>query len=228
VHDDALLTLPRAHPEVAASATPVRVHTVSIETDVFGPAADTASRYVDILATRGIDWGLIGPREAERLWDRHVLNSVALADLVPWGASVADVGSGAGLPGIPLAILRPDLRVTLIEPLLRRATFLTQAVDELDLADRVRVVRARAEDHRERYDVLVSRALARLPQLIRWCDPLRAEGGTVLALKGRSAEEELAEARGELERRGLAGEILTVRAHPTVEPTSVVRLQPAR
>ena len=195
--------------------------------DVFGSQIHLASRYVDILASRGMEWGLIGPREGERLWDRHVLNSVAPADLIPQGAAVADVGSGAGLPGIPLAILRPDLGVTLIEPLLRRATFLTQAVDELGLTERVRVVRARAEDHRERYDVVLSRALARLPQLISWCDPLRTPDGTVLALKGRSADEELAEVNRDLQRRGLVGEVLTVRAHPTVEPTSVIRLSPA-
>ena len=201
---------------------------MSVEAEVFGASVEVASRYVDILSTRGIDWGLIGPREGERLWDRHVLNSVAPADLIPDGATVADVGSGAGLPGIPLAILRPDLRITLVEPLLRRATFLTQAIDELALADRVRVVRARAEDHPERYDVVISRALARLPQLIGWCDPLRATDGIVLALKGRSAGEELAEASHDLQRRGLVGDVLTVRAHPTVEPTSVIRLSAAR
>ncbi len=198
-----------------------------VEAEVFGTHLELANLYIDILATRGIEWGLIGPREGERLWDRHVLNSVAPADLVPTGVAVADVGSGAGLPGIPLAILRPDLRVTLVEPLLRRATFLTSAVDELGLTDRVRVVRARAEDHRERYDVVLSRALARLPQLIAWCDPLRAVDGTVLALKGRSADEELAEASRDLQRRRLVGEVLTVRAHTTVEPTSVIRLSPA-
>ncbi len=155
---------------------------MSVAAEIFGTQFDTADRYVDILLSRGIEWGLIGPREGERLWDRHVLNSVAPAALLAQGAAVADVGSGAGLPGIPLAILRPDLRVTLIEPLLRRATFLTQAVEELGLADRVRVMRTRAEDHRERYDVVVSRALARLPQLIGWCEPLRAADGTVLAL----------------------------------------------
>jgi 16S rRNA (guanine527-N7)-methyltransferase len=201
---------------------------VSIEAEVFGSAFDDVSRYVDILASRGIEWGLIGPREGERLWDRHVLNSVAPADLVPRGATVADVGSGAGLPGIPLAILRPDLRVTLVEPLLRRATFLRQAVDELGLTDRVQVVRARAEDHQERYDIVVSRALARLPQLLSWCAPLRAEDGTVLALKGRSAQDELADATRDLQRHGLVGEVLIVRAHPAVEATSVIRIRSAR
>jgi 16S rRNA (guanine527-N7)-methyltransferase len=197
---------------------------VSAAQEVFGDRIDLARRYVDILASRGIEWGLIGPREGDRLWDRHVLNSAALADLIPEGSSVADVGSGAGLPGIPLAIARPDLQVDLVEPLLRRATFLTQAVDELGITDRVQVVRARAEDHRGAYDVVVARALAPLDRLIRWCDPLRSPSGTILALKGRSAGEELAEARKLLAARGLTGEVLTVRAHPTAEPTTVVRL----
>lgn len=197
---------------------------MSVQEEVFGSSYESASRYVDILATRGIEWGLIGPREGERLWDRHVLNSVGLADLVPEGSSVADVGSGAGLPGIPLAILRPDLEVALVEPLLRRSTFLTQAVDELGLAERVTVVRARAEEHRQRYDVVVARALAPLERLVSWCDPLRRPRGVILALKGRSAQDELTGAAKALAGRGLLGEVLSVRAHPAVEPTTVLRL----
>jgi 16S rRNA (guanine527-N7)-methyltransferase len=201
---------------------------MSVAEIVFGRQYESAKRYVDILATRGIEWGLVGPREGDRLWDRHVLNSVAPAELIPTDATVADVGSGAGLPGIPLALLRSDLRVTLVEPLLRRATFLSQAVEELDLADRVTVVRARAEDHDSRYDVVVARALAPLPRLLAWCAPLRLEDGTILALKGQTAAEELAATSADLRRRGLVGEVLTVRAHPSVEPTSVVRLRARR
>jgi 16S rRNA (guanine527-N7)-methyltransferase len=197
---------------------------MSVPEEVFGSVFPQASRYVDILAGRGIEWGLIGPREGPRLWDRHVLNAVALTDLLPQGSSVVDVGSGAGLPGIPLAILRPDLQVDLLEPLLRRATFLTQAVDELGISNRVRVVRARAENHRDVYDVVVARALAPLERLIGWCDPLRSPGGTILALKGQSAADELAAARRVLAAHALAGELLSVRAHPSVEPTTVVRL----
>jgi 16S rRNA (guanine527-N7)-methyltransferase len=167
---------------------------------------------------------LIGPREGDRLWDRHVLNSAALADLIPAGSTVADVGSGAGLPGIPLAILRPDLQVALVEPLLRRSTFLTEAVEELGMADRVSIVRARAEEHRERYDVVVARALAPLERLVTWCDPLRSSTGVILALKGRSAADELEGAQRTLAQRRLTGEVLSVRAHPSVEPTTVVRL----
>ena len=179
--------------------------TVGARAELFGAGAEAIRKYVDILASRGIDWGVIGPREGERLWERHILNSIAGASLFPEGATVVDVGSGAGLPGIPLAIMRPDLKVTLLESLLRRANFLDLAVEELELSDRVRVVRARAEDHRERYAVVASRAVAPLPRLIGWCAPLMTGGGTILALKGSSAETELAESSKELRRSRLAG-----------------------
>ena len=192
---------------------------------VFPGAADLAARYVDLLATTGVEWGLIGPRETDRLWERHVFNSAALADLVPADVSMVDVGSGAGLPGIPLAIRRPDLRITLLEPLLRRATFLVQAVESLELTDRVEVVRARAEDHRATYDAVVSRALAPLPRLLGWCLPLTARDGSVLALKGRTAPEELAENAADLTKRHLAAEVVSVRAHVGSEPTTVVRIR---
>ena len=173
--------------------------------ELFGAGAEVIRQYVDILASRGIEWGVVGPREGERLWERHILNSIAGASLFPEGATVVDVGSGAGLPGIPLAILRPDLKVTLLESLLRRSNFLDLAVEELGLADRVRVVRARAEDHHERYTVVASRAVAPLPRLIGWCAPLMTGGGKILALKGSSAETELAESSKELRRSRLAG-----------------------
>ena len=195
-----------------------------IARDVFGDQFKTISQYVDILANRGIEWGLLGPREADRLWDRHVLNSVALADLVPHGVTVADVGSGAGLPGLPLSILRPDLQVDLVEPLLRRSDFLERAVDELGLGERVAVLRTRAEDHDGRYDVVTSRALAPLPRLIRWCRPLMARGGAIVALKGASASDEVAKMRGELNHAALVPEVLTVRAHPEADTTTVVRV----
>ena len=182
------------------------------------------NRYVDILRSTAVEWGLLGPREAERLWDRHVLNSAALSGLIAAGSALADVGSGAGLPGIPLAIVRPDLRVTLIEPLLRRSTFLTQVVKELQISDRVKVVRSRAEDHQHTYDTVVARALAPLDRLIGWCNPLRAPGGVILALKGVSAADEIASARRQLEAAQLQAEVLLVRAHPDAEPATVVRL----
>lgn len=167
---------------------------------IFGDRFEAISLYVDILASRGIDWGLIGPREADRLWERHVLNSVALAPLVPTGASLVDVGSGAGLPGIPLAVLRPDLQVTLLEPLLRRFNFLNLAIAELGLTERVTVVRGRAEDHGEQYRVVTSRALAPLPRLLGWCLPLVARDGRLVALKGSSAADEVAAAGADLAR----------------------------
>lgn len=185
------------------------------------------SQYVDILAHDGVVRGLIGPRESARLWDRHVLNSAALSGLVPSGASVVDVGSGAGLPGIPLAVLRPDLRITLLEPLLRRSIFLTEVVERLELTDRVAVVRARAEEHRGAYAVVTARAVAPLDRLVPWCAHLRADDGILLALKGRSAADEVAAATRELTRAKLVADVLRVRAHPDAEPTTVVRLHPA-
>lgn len=195
--------------------------------DIF-PDVEQIKQYVDILADRGIAWGLIGPREADRLWDRHVLNSVAMADLVPHGASVIDVGSGAGLPGIPLAIRRPDLEITLLEPLLRRSNFLTEAVDELRLAHRVRVVRARAEDHDGQYDIVTARAVAPLPRLLTWCVPLMGSAGELLALKGSSAASEIDQSKQILAKRRLHADVVSVRAHPRTEATQVVRVRPAR
>lgn len=185
----------------------------------FGDRAELANRYVDILLSRGIDWGLIGPREGERLWERHVLNSVAASSLFPSGASVVDVGSGAGLPGIPLAILRPDLRVILLESLLRRVNFLELAVSELGLGDRVSVVRSRAEDHRASYDVVTSRAVAPLPRLLGWCLPLLAPGGRIVALKGSTAADEVTEAAALLRKRRLTATIHELSVPGTGEPT---------
>ena len=196
--------------------------------EVYGSQIESIRRYVDILASRGIAYGLIGPREGDRLWERHILNSAALSGLIPRDARVVDVGSGAGLPGVPLAILRPDLDVTLLEPLLRRSRFLDEVVAELDLSDRVTVVRGRAEDQRGRFDVVMARAVAPLERLIPWCAPLREPGGSILALKGSSAADEVAAASAELRGARLRAEVLAVRAAPTVEATSVVRLSSFR
>jgi 16S rRNA (guanine527-N7)-methyltransferase len=198
-----------------------------IAREVYGAKFSAINRYVDILRSTAVECGLLGPREAERLWDRHILNSAALSELIPADSAVADVGSGAGLPGIPLAILRPDLRVTLIEPLLRRSTFLTQTVEELQISDRVEVVRSRAEDHRQTYHIVVARALAPLDRLIGWCNPLRAPDGVILALKGASAADEIAAAGRQLQAARLQAEVLKVRAHPDVEPATVVCLHHA-
>ncbi|OLO99230.1 16S rRNA (guanine(527)-N(7))-methyltransferase RsmG [Mycolicibacterium porcinum] len=165
---------------------------------VFGDRLETAERYAAILAGAGVEWGLIGPREVDRLWDRHILNSSALGELLAPDERVADIGSGAGLPGIPLALARPDIHVTLIEPLLRRSEFLREAVDELGLD--VTVVRGRAEDSEVRkavgeLDVVTSRAVASLDKLTRWSMPLLRVDGRMLALKGERAEAEIEEHR---------------------------------
>ena len=185
----------------------------------------TIRQYVDILASRGVDWGLIGPREIGRLWERHILNSIALESLIPEGCRVADVGSGAGLPGIPLAILRPDLEMTLIEPMLRRSNFLTEALDELGLDDRVTVVRGRAEDADLHVDVVVSRAVAKLATLINWTADLIVESGSLLALKGQSADDEVVKAKKELSKRRLSAEVLLIRADPAADVTRAVRVR---
>ena len=185
----------------------------------------TIRQYVDILVSRGVDWGLIGPREIGRLWERHILNSIALESLIPEGCRVADVGSGAGLPGIPLAILRPDLEMTLIEPMLRRSNFLTEALDELGLDDRVTVVRGRAEDADLHVDVVVSRAVAKLATLINWTADLIVESGSLLALKGQSADDEVVKAKKELSKRRLSAEVLLIRADPAADVTRAVRVR---
>lgn len=187
----------------------------------------TIRQYVDILVSRGVDWGLIGPREIGRLWERHILNSIALESLIPEGCRVADVGSGAGLPGIPLAILRPDLEMTLIEPMLRRSNFLTETLDELGLDDRVTVVRGRAEDADLHVDVVVSRAVAKLATLINWTADLIVESGSLLALKGQSADDEVVKAKKELSKRRLSAEVLLIRADPAADVTRAVRVRRA-
>ncbi|MCP9405279.1 16S rRNA (guanine(527)-N(7))-methyltransferase RsmG [Cutibacterium acnes] len=185
----------------------------------------TIRQYVDILASRGVDWGLIGPREIGRLWERHILNSIALESLIPEGCRVADVGSGAGLPGIPLAILRPDLEMILIEPMLRRSNFLTEAIDELGLDDRVSVVRGRAEDADLHVDIVVSRAVAKLATLINWTTDLIVDSGSLLALKGQSADDEVVKAKKELSKRRLSAEVLLIRADPASDVTRAVRVR---
>lgn len=166
---------------------------------VFGERLELARTYAEALATAGVERGLIGPRERDRLWDRHLLNSAAVAELIAESSRLADIGSGAGLPGIPLAIARPDIDVVLIEPLLRRTTFLSEVVAELGLTN-VTVVRGRAEDPAVRHeyeglDVVTSRAVAALDKLCRWSMPLLRAGGEMLAIKGERAELEVDECR---------------------------------
>ena len=159
--------------------------------------------YAASLATDGVTRGLIGPREAPRLWERHLLNCAVLGEVIPEGATVCDIGSGAGLPGVVLAIARPDLAVTLVEPLLRRSTYLTEVSAQLELSN-VEVVRARAEElHGKRsFDVVTSRAVAPLERLLGWSMPLVAPDGSLLAMKGSSISDEIAAAAGVLDRMG--------------------------
>jgi 16S rRNA (guanine527-N7)-methyltransferase len=196
--------------------------------ELFGDRLPLAVRYAELLATDGVVRGLLGPREASRIWDRHLLNCAAVAELVPVGATVVDVGSGAGLPGIVLAVARPDLTVTLVEPLARRAAFLSEAVAILGLEPTTTVVRARAEDSVGTIapaDVVTARAVAPLDRLTAWCLPLAAVGGRLLALKGASAADEVAEHRDALARLGAGTPVVReCGGHVLVEPTTVVEV----
>lgn len=185
-----------------------------------------AERYAELLATDGVTRGLIGPREAPRLWDRHLVNCALLGELVPRDAAVCDIGSGAGLPGLVLAIARPDLRVTLVEPLLRRTAFLEEVVAELGL-DGAEVVRARAEAlHGTRqFDVVTSRAVAPLDRLLGWSMPLVAPTGVLVAMKGATASEEVEAARPVLAELGCAApEVRVLGEGWPVPPTVAVRV----
>ncbi|WP_346387145.1 16S rRNA (guanine(527)-N(7))-methyltransferase RsmG [Nocardioides sp.] len=181
-----------------------------------------AERYADLLATEGVLRGLIGPREAPRLWDRHLLNCAVLGELIPVGASVCDVGSGAGLPGLVLSIARPDLRMTLVEPLLRRTAFLDEVVVELEL-DGVEVVRGRAEAlHGQRtFDVVTSRAVAPLERLLGWSMPLVGPDGALIAMKGASVAGEIEAAELELRRWGCAVPEIRVLGEGFLDSTTV-------
>lgn len=175
---------------------------------VFGPALPAAEKYAALLASEGVTRGLIGPREVPRLWERHLLNSAAVAEAIPPGARVVDVGSGAGLPGIPLALARPDIALTLVEPMARRVEFLEQVVAEL--AAPWRVIRGRAEERAVvaavgPVDVVTARAVAPLPRLVGWCRGLLRPGVSLVALVGARALEELPALVPDLERAGMRG-----------------------
>lgn len=195
--------------------------------DIFGSGLGLAVEYADRLADEATVRGLIGPAELPRLWSRHLLNCAVLGELIPKDASVIDVGSGAGLPGIPLAIARPDLTVVLVEPLLRRSSWLEAVVSALRL-DAVRVVRARAEELADRLTapVVTARAVAPMDRLAGWCLPLLEPGGELLAMKGRSAQAELDVAAEELRQLGaVAFDVLPIGVGRLPDPTSVVRVR---
>ena len=185
-----------------------------------------AVRYADWLADAGTVRGLIGPREVPRLWERHILNCAVLADAIPESSTVADIGSGAGLPGLVTAIARPDLRVTLVEPLLRRTTFLSEVVEDLAL-DNVEVVRGRADalHGQRRFDVVTSRAVSSLDTLLDWSMPLVDRHGALVAMKGASAETEVGDAAAALTRWGCARpEIMALGEGVVSPPTIAVRV----
>ncbi|MCW2740155.1 MAG: rRNA ((527)-N(7))-methyltransferase RsmG [Blastococcus sp.] len=179
-------------------------------TRVFGDALPAATAFVHRLATDGVTRGLIGPREVPRLWERHVLNSAAVAEAVPQGARVVDVGSGAGLPGIPLGLARPDIELTLVEPMARRVEFLEEVAAELAVPAGLhwRVVRGRAEDRAVvtavgTVDVVTARAVAPLPRLVGWVRGLMRPGAQLVALVGARALHELPGLVPELEAAGM-------------------------
>ncbi|GAA1296940.1 16S rRNA (guanine(527)-N(7))-methyltransferase RsmG [Pseudonocardia xinjiangensis] len=177
-------------PDLPATSVPID----GLAGSVFGDRLPLARRFAEHLVTSGVERGLIGPREAPRVWDRHVLNCALVAELVPDGARLVDVGSGAGLPGIPLALARPDLGIVLIEPLARRVEWLREVIADLGLS--VTVERGRAEETvvRRRWegaDVVTARAVAPLARLAGWSLPLLRPGGILLAMKGATAQAEI-------------------------------------
>ncbi len=194
---------------------------------VFGDQIDKARAYTARLAQDSETFGLLGPRELPRIWSRHVINSALLVELVPDESLVADVGSGAGLPGIPMAIAKPKSHFTLIEPMERRATWLQTVVDDLGLRN-VDVIRARAEEvQRTDFDIVTARAVAALDKLLKLLTPLTrgSQHRTILALKGSRAPEEISEARPRLQRLGFGEpEVITLGLGITSETATVVRI----
>lgn len=198
--------------------------------EVFGDRLPLAAAYTDLLATTGVQLGLVGPREVPRLWERHVLNCGVVAELIAPGTRVIDVGSGAGLPGLVLAIAREDLDVHLVEPMLRRTTWLQESVDALSLTN-VTIHRGRADVFAGQISapVVTARAVSRLSTLAEWCAPLLDPGGRLLALKGVTAAEELAQDAPQLARWGfLPGELVFAGAGLLDPPTRVVRVPMGR
>jgi 16S rRNA (guanine527-N7)-methyltransferase len=185
--------------------------------------------YADLLVTVGVERGLIGPRETDRIWERHLLNSAVVQEAVGAAATVVDVGSGAGLPGIPLVLARPDIRVTLLEPMQRRCVFLREAVARLGLEEQVTVIRGRAPDVAatvggRAFDVAVARALASLPRVGAMLVPIVEPGGVMLALRGSRVVEELSVARDELDAQGWREvDVVTCGVGRLSEPTTVLR-----
>ncbi|MGB3685212.1 MAG: 16S rRNA (guanine(527)-N(7))-methyltransferase RsmG [Ornithinimicrobium sp.] len=197
-----------------------------VAAEIYGERLPLAQRYAHLLATTGIEHGLLGPREADKMWDRHIVNCAIMESLLPHRTRVVDIGSGAGLPGVALAIARPDLRVSLVEPLARRITWLEQTVEDLGLPH-VSVHHARAEAMVGliQAQVVVARAVARLDQLVAWAWPLLPQGGRLLALKGHSAEAELEQTLPRIEGLGMAHAVVHVLGSDLLaQPVRVVEI----
>ena len=219
-------------PSVPSSASHVldelepSAEVAAVAAQIFGERIGLAAEYARLLATDGVVRGLIGPRETPRIWERHLVNCVVMADMISIGASVVDVGSGAGLPGIVLAVARPDLSITLVEPLARRTAFLSEAVAALGLESTVKVVRGRAEDVVDGppagADVVTARAVAPLDRLAGWCLPLARTGGRLLALKGASAADEVTEHRTAIAELGGSDPVLRLCGEGLIEPPTTV------
>lgn len=194
---------PGRDPEVGVGRSASVPSPPAVAEQVFAQRLAVAEQFAAHLADTGISHGLIGPREVPRLWERHILNCAVIAEVIPQGASVIDVGSGAGLPGLALAVARPDLTVTLVEPMERRTTWLETVRDDLAL-DSVVIVRARAEELHGKLtaDVVTARAVAALDKLARWCLPLVEPGGRLVAMKGSSAPREITAAAKTVRRLG--------------------------
>lgn len=195
-----------------------------------GEAMERVRTFAEILAGPGVIRGLLGPREVPRIWDRHLLNCAVVAEAVPPDAALVDIGSGAGLPGLVLAIVRPDVRVTLLEPLLRRTTFLSECVETLRL-DNVEVLRGRAEElaRKRVFDVATARAVAPLDRLLTWSMPLLREGGELLAMKGERAAEEIEAAKAQVKSSGARSvELVTVGRGRVEPPATLVRVVAGR
>lgn len=211
--------------QAPGSATPPEPPPAAVR--LFGPALPLIRRYAALLAGAGVERGLLGPREVERIWDRHLTNCGALAELISPEAQIVDVGSGAGLPGVVLAALRPDIRVVLLEPLLRRTVFLAECIEELKLTN-TEVIRGRAEEWAGRLsaDIVTARAVAPLDRLIGWCLPLLRPGGQMLALKGDAASEELSAVAPSLPALGATGwGVVDVGGSLGPAATKVVRIE---
>jgi 16S rRNA (guanine527-N7)-methyltransferase len=218
---------PSRQPDPAQPTTTHLPDAPDVAHQLFGAHLPLARRYVRHLATSGVEWGLLGPREVPRLWERHVLNCAVLTELLPEDAHVVDIGSGAGLPGIALALRRPDLQVMLVEPLLRRVDWLRMVVDDLALSG-VTIRRTRAEDLAGEVQVpfVTARAVASLDKLCRWALPLLEPAGQLLAIKGRSAPEEVARTRSAVRRAGGTGtEVVQLAGDLLEDPVTVVRVR---